>query len=191
MRNLRNVVFASLLISGFLSLNLISDPLNVNAIPRELLDKNFIFGPISGEVENENGTTEWIIVGNWRTSLTNDTNVQNNETSNAFNAAIDMIRSDGTTRHTHTLTEFKIIDMNTDNNSTFYNGTSTISLREGPALDIPTSIQKFNDQVFVIKIDPESVDNHFGNSAIYGVVADPYSKRTSDSNMSNPNIPSH
>ena len=50
-----------------------------------------------------------------------------------------------------------------------YNGTSTISLQAGPATDIPTSIQKSNDNVIIIHLDPESVGNHFGNLPIYGL----------------------
>jgi hypothetical protein len=62
---------------------------------------------------------------------------------------------------------------NPDNNSTLYNGTSTISLQAGPATDILASIQKSNDNVIIINIDPESVDNHFGRLPIYGIRSDP------------------
>ncbi len=114
------------------------------------------------------------MVGNWRSNIVNDTNVQNNQSSDVFNAAIEMIRPDGTARHTHTLTDFVISSVShPDNNSTLYNGTSTVSLQAGPATDIPTSIQKSNDSVITINIDPESVDNHFGNLPIYGNRADP------------------
>jgi hypothetical protein len=52
---------------------------------------------------------------------------------------------------------------------------STISLRDGPAVDVPTTIQKSNNNsIFIIKINPESVDYHFGNSSlIYGVSINP------------------
>jgi hypothetical protein len=84
-----------------------------------------------------------------------------------------MIKPDGTGRHTHVLTEFVVLNtISTDNgNYTNYNGTSTISLREGTAVDVPTIIQKSNnDSVLMITINPESVDYHFGNSSlIYGI----------------------
>jgi hypothetical protein len=60
-----------------------------------------------------------------------------------------------------------------DNNSTLYNGTSTISLQAGPATGIPTTLQKSNDNVIIINIDPESVDNHFGKLPLYGIRSDP------------------
>jgi hypothetical protein len=85
-----------------------------------------------------------------------------------------MIIPDGPARHTHTLTDFVVLNVcNPDDNSTLYNGTSTISLQAGPITDIPTSIQKSNGNVMIINIDPESVDNHFGRLPIYGIRSDP------------------
>jgi len=106
--------------------------------------------------------------------MVNDTDVQNNQSSNVFNAGIDIIKPDGTARHTHTLTDFVVFNVtHPDNNSTIYNGTSTVSLQGGPATDIPTSIQKSNDNVMTINIDPESVDNHFDNLPIYSISINP------------------
>ena len=55
-------------------------------------------------------------------------------------------------------------------------GMSTISLREGPAVDVPTTtIQKSNNNsIFIINVNPESVDYHFGNSfLVYGISINP------------------
>ncbi len=174
MQNLKTLtlLFAAILVSSFVYIGSISNP--VNAIPPQLINDQFIFGPIAGLSENESGAVDWVMVGNWRSNIVNDTSVQNNQSSDVFNAAIEMIRPDGTARHTHTLTDFVISSVShPDNNSTLYNGTSTISLRDGPATDIPTSIQKSNDSVITINIDPESVDNHFGKLPIYGVTINP------------------
>lgn len=64
---------------------------------------------------------------------------------------------------------------NADNNSTIFSGTSTISLQEGSAMDISTSIQRSNNSnIYQVMIDPESVDYHFGKSPlIYGIVSNP------------------
>ena len=67
-----------------------------------------------------------------------------------------MIKPDGTGRHTHTLTDFIVNSTSKDdqNNSTIHNGTSTISLREGPVIDIPTAVIKSNNRnMFKIFID--------------------------------------
>jgi hypothetical protein len=88
-----------------------------------------------------------------------------------------MIKPDGSDRHTHALTHLVVTDrmQNADKNSTIINGTSTISLLEGPAVNIPTTIERSNNwNVFIITIDPKSVDYHFGKSPfIYGISANP------------------
>ena len=85
-----------------------------------------------------------------------------------------MVKPDGTTRHTHALTDFVVLNVSLpDNNSMLYNGASTISLQAGPATNIPTSIQKSTDNVIIINIGPESVDNHIGKLPIYGIRSDP------------------
>ncbi|MDF0682509.1 MAG: hypothetical protein P0116_16245 [Candidatus Nitrosocosmicus sp.] len=173
MRNLRALLFATaLLIASFASISSVSN--FVSAIPSEIIDDQFVFGPIVGLSENQSGAVDWIMVGNWRLNMANDTDVQNNHHSDVFNAAIEMVKPDGTARHTHTLTDFVVLNVtHPDNNATIYNGTSTVSLQAGPATDIPTSIQKSNDNVIIVNIDPESVDKHFGKLPMYGVPINP------------------
>lgn len=87
-----------------------------------------------------------------------------------------MIRPDGSARHTHTLTDFTLLDISSESgsNSTIFNGTSTVSLADGPALDIPTSVKLSNDDLITIWIEPTSVNNHFGDSSnMFGIVASP------------------
>ena len=172
MQKFKISLFVVLLLTSFTFIGSISNP--VMAIPPQLIDDQFVFGPIAGLSENESGAVDWIMVGNWRSNIVNDTDVQSNHSSDVFNAAIEMIKPDGTARHTHTLTDFVVLNVShPDNNSTLFNGTSTVSLQAGPAADIPTSIQKSNDNVIIINIDPESVDNHFGKLPIYGVTINP------------------
>ena len=35
--------------------------------------------------------------GNWRLNISNDTSIQNNQSSDVFNVAIEMVKPDGTT----------------------------------------------------------------------------------------------
>lgn len=68
-----------------------------------------------------------------------------------------MITPDGTDKHTRTLADFVVTNssQDTQNKSTTYNGTSTISLHNGPAVHIPISIQKsYNNNMFKILVDP-------------------------------------
>lgn len=127
------------------------------------------FGSIIGLSVNDTGNVDWLMSGNWRSLLTGDPTgdpILSNQSSGALTAAIEMIKPDGTDRHTHALTHFVVTDrtQNADNNSTIINGTSTISLLEGPAVDIPTTIERSNNgNLFIVTIDPERVDYHFGN----------------------------
>lgn len=161
------ILISSIVYTGFLSNS-------ANAIPTEFLHENYNFGSMVGHSENETGVIDWLLTGKWRSSLSDDIDAHNNQSSDAFNAAIEMIKPDGTAQHSHTLTDFVVRNVsNTDKNSTLYNGTSTISLQSGPAIHIPTIIEKTaNNNVFEIKIDPESVDYHFGESPIYGIRID-------------------
>lgn len=168
------IVFTAMLIIGFGSLGLKSNV--VNALPFDFLDKTYVFGPITGVAEEKNGTINWVLAGVWRSSLPSSNDTANNETGATFNAAIEMVRPDGSGRHTHALTDFTLLNSSSPSgtNSTYYNGTSTVSLADGPAVDIPTSVKFSNNNILTIWMDPESVKHHFGESpSIFGLVASP------------------
>jgi len=182
MYNVKMIISVISLIASLMFIGYISN--SVNAIPSDILNHKDFFGPLVGVAENETGDVDWIMTGTWRSILSNDTiaNInenatQYNQSSGAFKAAIEIIKPDGTGRYTHTLTDFVILNTTRaeDSNSTIFNDTSTISLRDGPAVDIPTTIQRSNNgNVFVIMIDPESVNYHFGKSPlILGITANP------------------
>ena len=175
MQNYLALIFALVLTGGFAILTPISNV--AMAAPFDFLDKTYVFGPIAGITEDENDSTEWVLTGIWRASLPNSTEISNNNTNGTtFNAAIEMIKLDGTARHTHTLTDFTLLDISSesDSNSTIFNGTSTVSLADGPALDIPTSVKLSNNNFITIWIDPQSVNNHLGDSLnIFGIIANP------------------
>lgn len=179
MQHPKTILFIGLLLTALASIGYIYN--SVSATPQsDLRGLKSTYGPIIGLTTNDTGNVDWLIAGTWRSLLTDDPNgnaTLYNQSSGAFTAAIEMIRPDGTDRHTHALTHFVVTNrmQNTDNNSTIINGTSTISLLEAPAIDIPTTIERSNNgNVFLIMIDPESVDYHFGKSPfIYGISANP------------------
>jgi hypothetical protein len=175
MQNYVTFIFVFMLISGFAFVGLVSNV--AMALPLDFLDRTYVFGPITGITEDENDNTDWVLAGIWRSSLSNSTETSSsNASAGTFNAAIDMMRPDGTARHTHTVTDFVLLNSSSPSgtNSTHFNGTSTVSLANGPALDIPTSIKLSNDNIVNIWMDPESVDRHFGESStIFGIVASP------------------
>src|ERR671919_1372460 len=152
------------------------------AIPQPYRGENETFGVISSIQNDDSGKPAWIVTGHWKTSLLNDlssnaSQATENTTSpfagSPFNAQVEMVRLDGTAGHTHTITNFILANASRlDNMTIAFNGTSTASLREGPITDIPTSIKIIGDKVISILLDPSRIDNHYGNTPIYGIVQD-------------------
>jgi len=80
-----------------------------------------------------------------------------------------MVKLDGTSKHNHTVSDFKITGKpQTSGNSTAFNGTSTVTMKEGPVTNVPTSIKLLDNSVITMWFDPTKVENHFGNTPIYG-----------------------
>ncbi|WP_458743107.1 hypothetical protein [Candidatus Nitrosocosmicus sp. T] len=116
-----------------------------------------------------NGTSAdpaWILGGVFKFSNINSTTV-----SPTFNSTFYMAKVDGTANHTHSIYNFKLAGQPTvDNtiNSTLYNGTSTVTMREGPVNNVPTQINILGDHAISIKLDGSVIDNHFGSQPIFG-----------------------
>jgi len=80
-----------------------------------------------------------------------------------------MIKTDGTSKHTHTVTNFVLADTSNQNNYTIFNGTGTISMPQGPVSEVPISIKVVNNSLGIITIGPNKIDNHFGTEPLYGI----------------------
>jgi hypothetical protein len=153
---------------------------------------NFSFGPIASIQNNETGHPAWILVGFWRgnllsfnettntvaaettTAATNTTTTQNNNGNSSslaiFNTDFRMIRLNGSAPHTHVITNFILSNVTSnENGTTTYTGNSTVSMPEGPVVGVPTTI-KVSGEVISIFPDPSVMNQHFGNTPIYGAV---------------------
>jgi hypothetical protein len=127
------------------------------------LSKNSIKGALTS-IQNDASTLKpaWIVSGVFRMD-------KMNTTSPVFNATFYMIKTDGTASHQHTISDFKLNGTpTTSSNSTIFNGTSTITMKNGPVKDVPTSIRRVDGSAVSIWLDPSKTNNHFGNTAIYG-----------------------
>ena len=167
-------VSKNLLLSAFLMTSLVLFAYsfnNVHGVSPDVVQGQYSFGPIVGVQDDEQGNTTWILFGTWKSNLINQTNAENNNSSSVFDAAIEMIKPDGTAKHTHALSQF-VLANSTDvgNQTTVFNGTSTVSLRDGPVTQVPTSIMLMNNNTLSISLNPANVENHFDDDAIYGVV---------------------
>ncbi|MPZ06609.1 MAG: hypothetical protein GEU26_09365 [Nitrososphaeraceae archaeon] len=157
------------------------------AFPQGLQGGNYSFGIISSIQNNESNEPFWIVSGNWKSNLLETANQQSNMTSQGnasqlgtsatttptFNTSVRMISLNGTDEHTHTITNFVLENTTIPNNATVvFEGTSTASMREGPVTDIPTTITISNGKVISIWLDPLKINNHYGDTPIYGRVID-------------------
>ena len=159
---------------------------------------NFTFGTISSIQNDESGNPAWVVSGHWKANLlSNPSNVtsQGNISSSSgptFNASVEMIMLNGTAAHTHTITNFVLANTSMPNNMTrIFNGTSTASMREGPVTDIPTGISIMGDKVISIWLDPSKINNHFGNTPIYGTVMNEHGDRQGYSKGNNTQMESN
>jgi hypothetical protein len=143
-----------------------------------LNDTDKIFGVISSIQNDEDGEPAWITTGHWM--MTNETEDESNETETAdtnmtdFHAGFQMITLEGTDEHTHEIYNFtQDGESTTEDNVTTITGTSTVTMMEGPVEDVETEITISNGKVIAISLDPEAVENHFGDTPIYGIVITP------------------
>ncbi len=120
-------------------------------------------GTIASVQNGPDAKPAWKVSGTW--------NLKNlNSNSPTFNADFSMMKLDGSAMHKHSITDFKIggSQIKTNTSSSTYNGTATISMKEGPVSNVPISINLSNNGDMNIMVDPKATNNHFGNTAIQG-----------------------
>ena len=168
----RSIMLVSMMIAS--GLMLFSFNLNtIMAIPADIAERgggDYLYGRSVGIVENENGEPLWVIAGTFKSNLITSNQTQPGNNSTVYNANLEMIKPDGTAKHTHTLTNFVLTDIANQNNATLFNGTGTISMPDTPFTDVPISIKIMNNKnLGILYIDLSKVDNHFGTKPIYGL----------------------
>jgi hypothetical protein len=145
---------------------------------------NFSFGPIASIQNNESGQPAWLAVGFWRGNLLsfNETTLATTTTENGdgnasnlaaaaiFNANFRMIMLNGSQAHTHVITNFRLLNISSnENGTTTYTGNATISMPEAAFADVPTTI-KVSGEIISIFPEPSKVHEHYGNTPIYGAI---------------------
>ena len=121
------------------------------------------FGAIASIQNGKDGKPQWILAGGWELK-----NI--GSSSPTFNATFNMVMLDGSAPHKHTITDFKMTGSpTTSGTTTTYNGTATVTLKKGPASDVPISIKLMGPRAMSLWIDPSKTEGHFGNTPIYGV----------------------
>jgi hypothetical protein len=82
-----------------------------------------------------------------------------------------MVMTNGFAMHDHEIYDFTLADMSMPNNSTVvYNGTATITMRQGSVPDVPISVKTMDNNAVSIWVNPTKINNHFGNTSIFGTI---------------------
>jgi len=143
---------------------------------------NHKWGWISSIQNDEQGQPAWIVAGFWMIEMAsqNDTATSNTTSSISnitdFPAMLHMVRLNGSAMHTHEISNFTQVGdatFDSSTNTTTISGTATITMREGQVPDVQMTIQIAQDKVIAISPDPTPLQNHFGDTPIYGIVVSP------------------
>lgn len=128
-------------------------------------DSNVLKGAITSTSNNGNTTDPaWVLGGVYRFT-------EFNSSSPAFNASFYMTKIDGTAEHIHSIYDLKLSNspvVDSSSNSTMLNGTTTVTLKDGPVSNVPTQIELLDESAIAITVDGNSTNNHFGTTPIYG-----------------------
>ena len=54
-----------------------------------------------------------------------------------------------------------------NNSTTVYNGTATITMRQGPVPDVPVSIKMMDNNAVSVWVDPTKINNHLEHTNIW------------------------
>jgi hypothetical protein len=140
---------------------------------------NHKFGMISSIQNDEQGQPAWIVSGHWMMEMASQNDTATSDTTGrisniaGFDATLHMVMLNGSAMHNHEISNFTQTGdatFDSSTNSTTITGTATITMREGPVPNVPTTIEIAQDRVIAISPDPAALENHFGDTPIYGIV---------------------
>src|ERR687892_837 len=173
------IVSAAILVSGVIQSSAIAYPQQKQGYSQHnkmVQPGLYAFGTIASLQNDENGNPTWIVSGLWKASLSMNNKTQDGASTGSLpNATVDpkfnMVMTNGSAKHDHEIYDFTLTDMSMPNNSTtVFNGTATITMRQGPVPDVPVSIKAMENNAVSIWIDPTKIQNHFGNTPIFGTI---------------------
>ncbi|HEY7108172.1 MAG TPA: hypothetical protein VH415_01970 [Nitrososphaeraceae archaeon] len=171
------VLLVGIILTGLLAIGILGSPYLISLVaaqpppPGYPTQGNFQFGSIASIQNNNESKPAWLLSGHWKSNLLNMSE-KDQSNSSVFSTSFEMVMLDGKSSHTHALTNFVPTNQSTENSTNqVFTGTSSVSLKEGMVQDIPTIIKFMGNKVVSIWVDPSKVDNHFGDTPIYGLIA--------------------
>jgi hypothetical protein len=175
------IVSAAILVSGIIQNNAIAYPQQKQGYSYDdkmmmMMPGSYAFGTIASLQNDENGNPIWIVSGLYKASLSMNNKTQDGAATGSLpnatlNSKFNMVMTNGSALHDHKIYDFTLTDMSMPNNSTtVFNGTATITMRQGPVPDVPVSIKAMENNAVSIWVDPTKIQNHFGNTPIFGTI---------------------
>jgi len=125
-------------------------------------DYEYGYGPIAS-INND-----WVLAGNYM-GYGNPSNLSDS----GFHATFSMVMKNGSAPHMHQISNATISDVKMNGNNSIIQGSVTITMKDGPVSNVPTNWTHSNNNTVAIDLDPSKIDNHFGESPIYGLVLTP------------------
>src|SRR5918994_6193116 len=176
-----SLIVSAILVSGIIQNNAVAYPQQKQGSSHDdkmmMKPGSYAFGTIASLQNDENGNPTWIVSGLYKASLSMNNKTQGGAgTGSLPNATVDskfnMVMTNGSAKHDHEIYDFTLTDMSMPNNltTTIFNGTATITMRQGPVPDVPVSIRAMENNAVSIWVDPTKIQNHFGNTPIFGTI---------------------
>jgi hypothetical protein len=138
-------------------------------------------GNIASLQNNASGRQAWLVSGNWQLLIFKP-RIEENKTKPAtvtFDSIFDMVGLNGAAKHEHTMSisDFNLTNVNNFMNNTdhvlttIFNGTSTVTMTGSSQNNVLTSIKVMDKGTISLWVDPSKINNHFGNTPIYGIIS--------------------
>ncbi len=129
-------------------------------------------GSIANVQFDGEGNPEWIESGFWVLRLRPGAPDSDMPSANLV-SRISMVRVDGAAMHGHVITNFTLVSASIEGNTTnVFEGTATVTMRDGPVPGVPLTIKILNNAAIAIWIGPDSINSHFGTSPVYGTLVE-------------------
>jgi hypothetical protein len=174
-----SLIVSAILVSGIIQNNAIAYPQQKQGYSHHdkmmMKPGSYAFGTIASIQNDENGNPTWIVSGLYKASLsmnkTQDAAATGSLPNATVNSKFNMVMTNGSAMHDHEIYDFTLTDISMPNNlTTVFNGTATITMRQGPVSNVPISIKAVDNNAVSIWVDPTKIQNHFGNTPIFGTI---------------------
>jgi carboxymethylenebutenolidase len=127
-------------------------------------------GQVSSVQLDEHGNPSWIQSGIWVMRV-----LQAGQDSEPplvqLVARFAMVMPDGSAMHSHNVYRFAVDSYTMEGTTHTFEGTATVTMRDGPVSDVPITVKIFNNSVIAMWIGPDMIDSHFGTGPVYGVLS--------------------